>query len=126
MTSDSKDFIVYDMPSMLNRRVTKQDPNDAAKWITDVTWYESVRQKMSTLFAFYRQRGLLRDPSALQETDNVVLRFSDFSEIGRKFLMTTASDKWLASFDKPGSKKDLRDVTYLERQLARLVEKERK
>lgn len=126
MTSESKDFIVYDMPGMLNRRVTKQDPDDPAKWISDETWYESVRQRMSTLFAFYRERGLLRDPSALQDTDHVVLRISDFSEIGRKFLMTTASEKWLASFDKPGSKKDVTDITYLDRQLARLVERGRK
>jgi hypothetical protein len=126
MTSNSNDFIVYDMPSMLNRRVTRQDTDDPNKWISDEAWYESVRKKMSTLFAFYKEHGLLRDPSALRETDHVILRISDFSEVGRKFLMTTAADKWLASFDKPGSTKDLNDITYLERQLARIEAKKRK
>jgi hypothetical protein len=114
------DFIVYDMPVMLSRRVTRLDPVDPSKSVRDESWYESVRQKMSTLFSFFEKKGLLRDSGSLAAVQDVVLRFSDFSDRGQRFIMSQAPDKWLASFDRPGSKKKPTDVSYLEKQLAKL------
>ena len=120
------DFIVYDMPGMLGGRVVKRDPSDPSKWVRDESWYESVRQQMSTLFAFHVRNGLLRNPAPLPDVEKVVLRMSDFSELGQRFVRTCAADKWLASFDRPGSKKDRTNTAYLEKQLAALKQKDTK
>jgi hypothetical protein len=121
--TEPSDFIVYNMPGMLGRRVVKRDPSDPSKWVRDESWYESVRQQMSALFAFFARNQLLSNPAALPEVEKVVLRMSEFSELGQKFVMSCAADRWLASFDRPGSKKDPTNTAYLEKQLATLRQK---
>jgi len=115
-----KDFIVYDIPAMLSRDAVLRDPANPSKWVRDDTWYVSVQQHMAALFAFFQAHGLLVEPKRLPSVEQVVLKFSDFSEIGQRFVMTGAAERWLASFDRPGSKKLPSNVTYLEKQLAKL------
>src|SRR5215469_1890248 len=119
--TSSKDFIVYNMPGMLAAEVTRPDPHHPTKKIRDESWYESVQQKMAALFAFYESHGLLRHADPLPTVDKVVLKFSDFTQLGQRFLMSAASDRWLASFDRPGSKRKPTDVGYLEKQLNKLT-----
>lgn len=114
------DFIVYNMPQMLKRQVMKWDSSDPPNRERDDNWYMSVREKMSKLFEFFETHSLLLLPERLPQVDQVVLRFSDFSTLGQKFLKSGVPDKWLGSFDRPGSKKKPSDVTYLEKQLAKI------
>src|ERR1041385_6908228 len=111
----NKDFSVYDMPSMLSRRVTKPDVNDPNKWVRDESWYDSVLRKSFVLFKFFQDNGLLKRivVDQLSDTEKVVLRFSDFTPDGQALIMSQAPDKWDASFDRPGSKKNYEDVSYL-------------
>ncbi|HEY3654735.1 MAG TPA: hypothetical protein VGL34_07075 [Steroidobacteraceae bacterium] len=118
--SESKDFVVYNMPGMLSRRVTRQDPIDPKNRVPDESWYNSVCEKMAVLFAFYTKHSLIGDPRLLRDVDKVVVKFSDFSSLGQKFIMSGASDRWLAAFDRPGSQKELSDVRYLEKQLSNI------
>lgn len=118
--TENKNFVVYHMPGMLDRVVTKPDPNNPAGRIRDDEWYESTRQKMYALFEFFKRNDLIAGNVVLTPLEEVVLRINDFSGLGQKFIMSQAPDKWLASFDRPGSKKDNADVTYLEKQLAKL------
>ena len=120
--SEQKDFVVYNLPGMLSRKVTQRDPVDQERWIVDDGWYKSVIERMTVLFSFYIKHGLIREPQSLGTTATVVLRFSDFSSRGQRFIKFGASDRWLASFDRPGSKKDPHDVRYLEKQLKRIDE----
>jgi hypothetical protein len=119
--TQSNDFVVYNMPGMLSREVRKPDPFDPTKWVRDEAWYESIREKMATLFTFYRSHGLLRHADSLPAVDKVVLNFSDFSELGQRFIRSGAADRWLASFDRPGSRRGATDDSYLERQLTKLT-----
>lgn len=119
--NEKNNFIVYHMPGMLGTVVTMPDPIDSAKRIRDEAWYEDTRQKMSVLFNFFKEKDLLRKDFVLPAIDEVVLRIDDFSELGRKFVMSQAPDNWLASFDRPGSKKAITDVTYLAKKLEKLM-----
>jgi hypothetical protein len=116
----ANDFVVYNMPGILSRRATKLDPLNPSKWIPDEDWEGSVRIEFSALFDFYVRQGLLTRPAPLPEVAKVVLRMSDFSDLGQRFIKTEAPDKWLAASDRPGSKKDPTDVAYLEERLANL------
>jgi len=118
----TKDFAVHDMPSMMNTKVTRPDERDTDQWVRDEVWYQSIRQMFFALFKFYQNHGLLKTPAvrALGDTDTVVLRFSDFTPEGQAFVMSQAPDRWLSSFDRPGSKKNPDDVRYLEKQLDKL------
>lgn len=118
----TKDFAVHDMPSMMNTKVTRPDERDPDQWVRDEVWYQSIRQMFFALFKFYQNHGLLKAPAVeeLGDTDKVVLRFSDFTPEGQAFVMSQAPDRWLASFDRPGSKKSPDDVRYLEKQLDKL------
>ena len=106
----------------MGREVTRPDERNPSKWIRDEIWYESVRRQFFALFQFYQDHRLLKVPVVreLGDTDRVLLRFSDFTREGQAFVMSQAPDRWLASFDRPGSKKAFDDVRYLEKQLARL------
>src|ERR1700739_4844237 len=97
--TENKNFVVYHMPGMLDRVVTKPDPNNPAGRIRDDEWYESTRQQMSALFDFFKENDLLLPEVMLPNVEEIVLRINDFSDLGRKFIMSQAPDKWLASFD---------------------------
>ena len=116
------DYVIYNMPTMLGRSVTCPDPNDQNKWIRDERWYDSVRLQYFALFKFFQDQELLRAPfvAKLSDTDSVVLRFSDLTPEGQAFVKSGADDRWLASFDRPGSKKQRDDVSYLEKQLQKM------
>jgi hypothetical protein len=116
------DYIVYNMPAMLGRAVTCPDPSDPNKWIRDESWYNSVRRTFFALFKFFQAHGLLKSAvvSDIATTDQVILRLSDFTSEGQAFLKTGADDRWLASFDRPGSKKQRDNVSYLEKQLQKM------
>ena len=117
-----KDFIVEDMPGMLSRVARILDPNDSEKWIVDDTWKVSRKQMMSALFEFYKTHGLLRSPESLPDVEKIILKLSDFTELGQRFIMSAATHRWLKSFDRPGTKKKYSDVSYLEKQLAKLMQ----
>jgi hypothetical protein len=116
------DYVIYNMPAMLGRSVTCPDPNDPNKWIRDEGWYDSVRMTFFALFRFFQDQKLLRSAvvEELSDTDAVVLRLSDLTPEGRTFVQSGADDRWLASFDRPGSKKQRDDVSYLEKQLQKM------
>lgn len=113
-------FVVYNMPGILACIVTKPDPSNPANRIRDYEWHETTRRQMAALFHFFEDNGLLLSSVVLPDVAEVVLRFDDFSELGKKFIMSQAPDRWLGSFDRPGSKKRDDDVTYLQKQLAKL------
>ena len=115
-----RDFTVYNMPQLREREVWRWDSSDPPKRERDETWYLSVRETMSNLFKFFEAHGLLLVP--LLDIDQVVLRFSDFTKVGQTFVKSGAPDRWLGSFDRPGSKKLKSDVSYLEKQLAKLLQ----
>jgi hypothetical protein len=115
-----KNFSVYNMPGMLDRIVTKPDPSNPANRIRDYEWHETLRRRMAALFLFFEKNGLLIPTVVLPDVSEVVLRFDDFSELGKKFIMSQAPDKWLGTFDRPGSKKKDSDVGYLQKRLEKL------
>jgi hypothetical protein len=118
------DYNMYNMPALLSTSVTCPDPKDPNKWIRDESWYVSIRQMYFALFKFFQDHGLSNALAVreLADTDKVVLKFSDFTPEGQAFVKSGADDRWLASFDRPGSKKSWDDVRYLEKQLAKLRE----
>jgi hypothetical protein len=116
-----KDYKVIDVPSMLARKVTRRDPADPTKWIRDEKWYRDIRAIYTSLLEFFEENNLLRSALVYSSVDEIVLMFSDFNEIGQKFIKTGAKGRWLDSFDRPDSKKAFSDVRYLEKALRQMV-----
>jgi hypothetical protein len=116
----AKDFIAFNVPGMLSRKVTIYDNADPTIGRRDDGWYERVATRYRAVSEFFATNELLRNPEKLPTADQMVLRLSDFTALGQEFVMSGAADRWLASFDRPGSKKKLTDVTYLEKQLLKL------
>jgi hypothetical protein len=123
-----RDFDVYDLPAMLKVEATTIDPDDPARRIRDESWYQHVREKSYYLFKFFQGHGLLRHRvvEEFADVDGVILKFSDFTPEGQRFVMSQAPDRWQGSFDRPGSKKLPSNVSYLERQLKKMREQEQK
>ena len=114
------DFVVYNVPALMSRKVTKLDPATGA-WIPDDTWYKSTRTMMEALVRFFERNGLLVSPGPLPAIENVALRLSGFTERGQRFVKSGAVEKWMAAFDRSGSRKARDDVAYLEKKLAELA-----
>lgn len=115
------DYKLYDMPSLLGRTVKKVNPEDESNWIRDDGWYEAVRAKYFALFRFLQDKDLIgrKLVSIEADVDGVVVKASDLTDEGRLFIASGADERWLKSFDRPGSKKKSFDTSYLERELAK-------
>ena len=118
----TKDFNVYNMPGILAREVQRQDPADASKWIRDEQWYSSTRETFYNLFRFFQERQLVvrQLVESPDDVDKVVLKFSELTPRGQAFVKSRADERWLMSFDRPGSKKVPSDWTYLDKQLQKI------
>jgi hypothetical protein len=118
----AKDFSLYHMPDMLAREVRRQDPSDAGKWIRDEEWYSAVREKFYNPFMFLQERKLVvrRLVESQGDVDRVVLKFSELTDLGQAFVKSRVDERWLASFDRPGTKKVPSDWTYLDKQLHKI------
>jgi hypothetical protein len=121
-----EDFNLYNMPDMFARDVRRQDPMDASKWIRDEEWYSTTREQFYNLFLYLQERQLVvrRLVESRDDVDRVVLKFSELTDRGQAFVKSRADERWLASFDRPGTKKVPSDWTYLDKQLRKVrVEK---
>ncbi|HEY2033151.1 MAG TPA: hypothetical protein VGH02_05650 [Rhizomicrobium sp.] len=107
------------MPALLGVEATRPDPNAPEMRIKDESWYAAAREMSYYLFRFFQDNELLRRRvvESLTDVDKVILMFSDFTPEGQDFIMSQAAERWKASFDRPGSKKAIWDVSYLEREL---------
>src|SRR5262245_8483802 len=105
MKAGKKNFLVDSVPGLLQTKVTIVDPKDPSETIIDHSWYARARERMASLFAFYREHGLLVDPAELANTqlDDVELRINDFTPEGQQFVLSGVTNRWHASFDRsPG------------------------
>ncbi len=117
MTSD--DYKVVDMPKILSRTVLKRGRGDLKTWIRDDDWYEDTRTTYRSFLKFLVDNQLLIKPLTTALNDAVV-RLSDLNDLGQALVRSGADERWIASFDRPDSKKARDDVTYLEKALGRL------
>jgi hypothetical protein len=125
---NAKDFTVYDVPAMMKVEVVRVDPNNPSHKTQDSGWHHRYRERSFHLFKFFQDNGLLRRRVVenFADVENVILKFSDFTTEGQKYLRSQAPDRWKGSFDRPGSKKLPSNVTYLEKQLKKMREQEQK
>jgi hypothetical protein len=114
------DYSVINMPSMMSRNVLVQDPNNPDNWVRDEAWYEATRATYAALLDFFKSNNLLKVDVETPRIDDVVLKLSDLNEEGQQLVKSGADDRWLASFDRPGSTKSPSDVSALEKALQRL------
>lgn len=121
MTVAQKDFVYLNIPSSLDRKVWIKLPGEDGGPLLDTTWNERNARQLRSLVEFFRDNGLLKAGVIKDGADimSLVLRFSDFTEEGQRFIMIDAPGKWRASFDRNPDKSDS-DVTYLIRKLKAL------
>lgn len=110
----SNDFKYLNVPLLLNRY--SNPPED---------WRETVLALARTQLAVFKKYEMIASDATIFSTpiENVVVMFSDFTDVGREFVMTGAVDKWLASCDR---KKDLaayQDPAPLEKRLHGFLKK---
>lgn len=116
------DYNLYNVPALLARSVKKQDPTDPDQWVRDDDWYREVQEKYYSLFCFLQSnnlvsRELVKSP---RDTAVVVVKASELTERGRRFIKSGADERWLKSFDRPGSNRDFSNTEYLRKSLAKL------
>ena len=116
------DYSVYNLPALLGRSVKKQDPKNPDRWIRDDDWYREIQQMHFSLFCFLQANGLVSRElvKTLDDTSAVVLKQSELTDLGRRFIKSGADERWLKSFDRPGSKKDFSSTEYMRKALAKL------
>lgn len=116
------DYKVYNLPALLNRSVKKQDPADSSKWIVDSDWYRDIREKYFALFQFLQSNKLVSRKlvTTIDDVSNVVVRHSELTDFGRRFVKSGIDERWLKSFDRPGSKKEFSNVAYMQKAIEKL------
>ena len=116
------DYNLYNVPALLARSVKKQDPSNPDQWIRDESWYREVQDTYYSLFCFLQSNGLVSRElvKAPSDTAAVVVKASELSERGSRFVKSGADERWLKSFDRAGSGKDFSNTAYLSKALAKL------
>lgn len=115
------DYKLIDAPSMLTRVVKCQDQHNPRNWKIDKKWYNDIRSIYRSYFKFLNDNMLLERKVECRSIDDLVIMYSDLNEIGKRFIATGAPERWLESFDRPGSKKAFSDVGYLNRALRNML-----
>jgi hypothetical protein len=115
------DFTYLNIPALLGRKAWLAVGAEKEGLTEDLTWRERFAARLFNLVLFFRNNGLLKI-DVPQDISNFVLRFSDFTEEGQRFIKSGAPDKWLASFDRDPTKSS-EDVSYLTRRLASVRKK---
>jgi hypothetical protein len=107
------------MPSLM---ATKACLLKDGELVPDEEWRASAREMFFHLFRFLQDNGLVTRKlvRTLADTEDVTVRFGDLTSEGQAFIMSLAAERWLASFDRPGSKKSRDDIRYLETQLKKM------
>ena len=118
----TQDYKVIDMPSMMARVVTTRSSFNNDEWAADINWYRQIKEIYRNLLQFLKENDLLRINLSDNPIEDVVIRFSDLTKEGQAFVRSGADEKWLASFDRHGSKKPPTDVSSLRRALSKIKE----
>lgn len=121
--AEQKDFIMHDMSTTLSREVHILEPHQ--KWSEegrpDLDWYRETLEINFHLFQFYQDHDLVKKKpivTDLESARSVILRYSDFTERGQRFIMSQATEKWKGTIyrrknPKPGDF----NIKYLQRKL---------
>ena len=118
----NEDYMRFNLPALMARDVKKLSP-DSGLWVRDESWYAEIREKYRSLFNFFRENSLVCNDQlpANFDVEEVVLFNSAFTEAGRALLDSGSVDRWIRSFDKPGSNKRFSDISKLELALKKIV-----
>ncbi len=111
----NKDFIFLNVPGLLSRYGAASDGNPDEYHRNLILAYTGTQLK------FFQKEGLLlKNLEAVElPVNEVVLKFSNFTEEGQKFIMSGATDKWLQSCDKKGDLAAYQDSSGLHKRLAK-------
>lgn len=117
------DYILYNMPAMLSRSVKRQDPSDPDRWVRDNDWYREIQQMYFSLFSFLQSHDLVSRQLVGNYDDaaTVIVRASELTDLGRTFIKSGIADRWLKAFDRPSSRRDFTDISYLKKALEKLL-----
>jgi len=105
------DFAVVDVPSMLAQKVTIMD--DAGQERPDPDWNQEAADSQFIFAEFLAAKGLLSGNLAVERRPDLVIRWSQLTELGQKFVRSSF-DKWLVSIDKTGTP-EIKKIEKLER-----------
>jgi hypothetical protein len=84
------------------------------------SWPEIVRSLAQTELTFFLTNALLKPEfEAPKNVAELVIRYSDFNDEGRAFVMSQAIERWLASCDRKGTVDAYRDPRGLNSRLAK-------
>ena len=107
------DFIFLNVPGLLSRYGVSDDgyPDGGRRAL--------IFTYTNTQIEFFRNEGLLLPNSEVMTVpiEEAVVKYSDFTDEGQKFIMTSATDKWLSSCDKKGDLASYQDPSGLIKRL---------
>lgn len=91
------DFKVIDVPAMLSVRVSSYDAN-GNQIPDDGEWHRHVSTSLYVFAELLVAKGLAPGRSGIVRTPDLVIRWSELSDVGQVFVKT-AFDRWLKSID---------------------------
>ena len=104
--SDDADFIFLSIPSLLAVPVFIEDEHGRRP---DQNWHREVLEGQYVFLDFLERNRLLADDVRLEKSPELVVRWLQLNEDGRKFTRSEY-DKWLRSVDKTGTSADVKNA----------------
>ena len=102
------DYISLNVPGLLQRYA-----NPTEQWRQKILALTGTQLEMLKKYALIQSSAsALRVP-----LDQVVIRFSDYTELGQEFVLTGAIDKWMAACDRKNTLAAYEDTAALEKRI---------
>jgi hypothetical protein len=102
------DYISLNVPGLLQRYA-----NPTEQWRQKIIALTGTQLEMLKKYALIQSgASALRVP-----LDQVVIRFSDYTELGQEFVLTGAIDKWMAACDRKNTLAAYEDTAALEKRI---------
>lgn len=114
--TETQDFIVVDVPSMLAVKVTISDEHGERP---DPNWNREASESQYIFAEFLAAKGLLVDGLRVERNPELTIRWLQLNEEGQKFARSEFH-KWLSSVDKTGTT-ELKKLEKLERRWNKYV-----
>lgn len=97
--SEEKDFIFIDLPAIVRKVVTIHDEQGSRP---DPDWHREMLEGQYVYLEFLAEQGLLADGVAFTRSPDLVVRWLQLNEEGRRFTRSEYH-KWLGTIDKSGT-----------------------
>lgn len=116
-----KDFVFLNVRDLMARKFWRTEGEH--EMVPDVDAAARNRARIQTQLSFMFDNGLLElaRPSTEEDLLSMSIKFSDLSDIGRRFVLAKTFEKWFRRLDQNPSKYSVSDSSFLRSELAKIL-----